>query len=275
MVTTAGGRSRSARIIPPPTVPAAPSAPSAPTAPTAPSGVLFFVHGANETSEGVVENLARIEDQVRARGWDVQVVAPEWRRHSGLRLGNWRKAVYRRGRPGRVPIPSLRAGVGKAAILRMATDYYENRRESLLDALGAQLLADVIGYQLHRESIQGVLKKELRQAAAAARGRPVLPVGLSLGGIALVDLLGGLARRTGPGLRHRRLAGAAAVHLRRHPVAALRRVRPAAPTRPVAQRLRQPRLPVLPGRAAVPAFGRPRQRGRPARPLGQGLPAIA
>lgn len=186
MVTTAGGRSRSARIGPAPT---APTARTASTAPTAPSGILFFVHGANETSEGVVENLARIEDQVRARGWDVQVVAPEWRRHSGLRLGNWRKAVYRRGRPGRVPIPSLRAGVGKAAILRMATDYYENRRESLFDALGAQLLADVIGYQLHRESIQDVLKKELRQAAAGARGRTVLPVGLSLGGIALVDLL--------------------------------------------------------------------------------------
>ena len=27
--------------------------------------------------------IARIEDQVRARGWDVTVVAPEWRRHSG------------------------------------------------------------------------------------------------------------------------------------------------------------------------------------------------
>ena len=68
---------------------------------TQPHGVLFFVHGANETSEGLVENLGRIEDQVRERGWDVRVVAPEWRRLSGLRLGNWRKALYRGRRPPR------------------------------------------------------------------------------------------------------------------------------------------------------------------------------
>jgi hypothetical protein len=58
-----------------------------------------------------------------------------------------------------------------------------------MDALGAQLLADVIGYQLHRDSIQTVLRSELTKAARAASDRPVLPVALSLGGIALVDLL--------------------------------------------------------------------------------------
>ena len=51
--------------------------------PGSPIGTLFFVHGANETSEGLAANLSRIEDQVRKRGWDVRVVAPEWRRHSG------------------------------------------------------------------------------------------------------------------------------------------------------------------------------------------------
>ena len=61
--------------------------------PPTPSGVLFFVHGANETSEGLAENVTRIEDQVRARGWDVTVVAPEWRRRSDLRLGAWQKAI--------------------------------------------------------------------------------------------------------------------------------------------------------------------------------------
>ena len=39
-------------------------------------GVLFFIHGAAETSEGLAANLSRIEDQVRDRGWDVRVVAP-------------------------------------------------------------------------------------------------------------------------------------------------------------------------------------------------------
>ncbi|MEX1168995.1 MAG: hypothetical protein WEE50_02510, partial [Chloroflexota bacterium] len=69
------------------------------------------------------------------------------------------------------------------------TNYFEDRRESLMGAVGAQMLADVIGYQLHRDSIQAVLRTELTRAARAAGDRPVLPVALSLGGIALVDLL--------------------------------------------------------------------------------------
>ena len=161
----------------------------APTSGTRPGGILFFVHGANETSDGLVRNVARIEDQVRIRGWDVRVVAPEWRRASGLRLGNWRKALYRGRRPAPVPIPSLRAGFRREAVLKLVTNYFEDRRESLMDALGAQLLADVIGYQLHRDSIQVALRTELTRAAKAAGERPVLPVALSLGGIALVDLL--------------------------------------------------------------------------------------
>ena len=160
-----------------------------PAKPAAPSGVLFFVHGANETSEGLVENVARIEDQVRARGWDVTVVAPEWRRRSGLRLGNWKKAIHRRGRPSPMPMPILRAGLRKDAVMKIVTNYFEDRREALFDVLGPQMMADVIGYHAHRDSIHEVLRAELTRAAAAAGGRPVLPVALSLGGIALVDLL--------------------------------------------------------------------------------------
>ncbi len=157
--------------------------------PAKPSGILFFVHGANETSEGLVENLARIEDQVRSRGWDVTVVAPEWRRRSGLRLGAWQKAIHRRGRPSPMPVPVLRAGVRRDAVMKIATNYFEDRRAALMDMLGAQMLADVVGYGAHRASIQRILTAELTAAARAARGRPVLPVALSLGGIALVDLL--------------------------------------------------------------------------------------
>jgi hypothetical protein len=151
--------------------------------------VLFFVHGANETADGLVRNVSRIEDQVRARGWDVRVVAPEWRRRSGLRLGDWRRAIPRGGRPPTVAIPNLTAGVRKEALLRLVTSYFEYRREALLEVIGAQMLADVIGYQQHRDSIQAVLRDELDRAARAAGDRPVLPVALSLGGIALVDLL--------------------------------------------------------------------------------------
>jgi hypothetical protein len=150
---------------------------------------LFFVHGANETSEGLSRNLDRLEEQVRRRGWDVRVVAPEWRRSSGLRLGNWRKALYRQPRPTPISLSSLPRGVGRAAVMRLVTNYFEGRRESMLETLGAQLLGDVIGYNRHRASIHDALRGEFEKARRAARGRPILPVGLSLGGIALVDLI--------------------------------------------------------------------------------------
>ena len=160
------------------------------TAPATPRGVLFFVHGANETSEGHAAHLARIHDQVRARGWEVTVVAPEWRRHSGLRLGNWKAAIHRRGRPSPMPVPILKAGLRRDAVMKLVTNYFEDRREALFEVIGPQMLADVIGYHAHRESIHAYLRSELRAAKAAAGDRPVLPVALSLGGIALVDLLG-------------------------------------------------------------------------------------
>ena len=153
-------------------------------------GVLFFVHGANETSEGHAATIARLEDQVRARGWDVSVVAPEWRRASDLRLGNWKAAVHRRGRPSPMPVPILRAGLRRDAVMKIVTNYFEDRREALFEVIGPQMLADVIGYHAHRDSIHAVLRAELLAAKAAAGDRPVLPVALSLGGIALVDLLG-------------------------------------------------------------------------------------
>jgi hypothetical protein len=163
---------------------------TAPLAPT-PTGILFFVHGANETSQGLARNLARIEDQVRRRGWDVRVVGPEWRRRSGLRLGNWRKALHRQPRPTPISLASLPTGVGRAGVMRLVTNYFEGRREAMFETMGAQLLADVIGYHQHRASIQDVLREELSKASRAARGKPILPVGLSLGGIALVDLVAG------------------------------------------------------------------------------------
>ena len=45
-----------------------------------------------------------------SRDWDVRVVAPEWRRRSGLRLGNWRKALYRQARPTPISLASLPTG---------------------------------------------------------------------------------------------------------------------------------------------------------------------
>ena len=156
---------------------------------SAPSGTLFFVHGANETSDGLARNVDRITTQVRARGWDVKVVAPEWRRRSGLRLGAWQQALYRRGRPSAVSLPSVRAGLGTQAVMKLVTSHFEHRREALINVIGPQMLADVIGYHQHRATIHAILREELERTAATSRG-PVLPVALSLGGIALVDLLG-------------------------------------------------------------------------------------
>jgi hypothetical protein len=158
--------------------------------PPTPTGILFFVHGANETSDGLSRNVARIQDQVRRRGWDVKVVAPEWRRRSGLRLGDWRRATYRVARPPSLGVPSLAAGIRRDAVMKIVTNYFEPRRDTLIDIIGAQMLSDVIGYQRHRGSIHAILREELERAVDAADGAPVLPVALSLGGIALVDLLG-------------------------------------------------------------------------------------
>jgi hypothetical protein len=119
----------------------------------------------------------------------VRVIAPEWRRRSGLRLGNWRKALFRQAKPAPISLANLPRGVGRAAVLRLVTNYFEGRRDVLIDTIGAQMLADVIGYGEHRASIQDVLQSELSTAGKAARGLPILPVGLSLGGIALVDLV--------------------------------------------------------------------------------------
>jgi hypothetical protein len=156
---------------------------------SAPFGVLFFIHGADETSEGLIRNVSRLEDQIRSRGWDVTVVAPEWRRRSDLRLGDWKRAIYRRGRPAPMPVPVLKAGLRRDVVMKIVTNYFEDRRDVLFDMLGPQLLADVIGYHAHRASILDVLRAELSRAAILARGRPVLPVALSLGGVALIDLL--------------------------------------------------------------------------------------
>src|SRR3954451_22992791 len=160
-----------------------------PMAEPSPSGILFFVHGANDTSEGHAATVARLQDEVRRRRWDVTIVAPERRGPSGLRLGDWKAGVHRRGRPSPTPVPIIRAGVRRDVVMKIVTNYFEDRREALFDIIGPQLLADVIGYHAHRASIQRVLRKELAATARGARGRPVLPVAVSLGGIVLVDLL--------------------------------------------------------------------------------------
>ena len=49
------------------------------TAPATPRGILFFVHGANETSEGLSGHVSRIED-IRST---VRAVEREWEQELG------------------------------------------------------------------------------------------------------------------------------------------------------------------------------------------------
>ena len=71
-----------------------------------------------------------------------------------------------------MPMPILRAGVRKDAVMKIVTNYFEDRREALFDVLGPQMLADVIGYHAHRDSIQAVLGgADPGRKAAAGRAR--------------------------------------------------------------------------------------------------------
>ena len=45
--------------------------------------------------------------------------------------------------------------------MKIVTNYFEDRREALFDVIGPQMLADVIGYHAHRDSIQAALRAEL------------------------------------------------------------------------------------------------------------------
>ena len=93
-----------------------------------------------------------------------------------------------------MPVPILRAGLRRDAVMKIATNYFEDRREALFEVIGPRCwpMSSAMTPIGRRSS---VLRAELSAAAKAARGRPVLPVALSLGGIALVDLLAAGRRR--------------------------------------------------------------------------------
>ena len=121
---------------------------------------------------------------------------PEWRRASDLRLGNWKAAVHRRGRPSPMPVPILRAGLRRDAVMKIVTNYFEDRREALFDS---DRPADA--GRRHRLSRASGVDPARPAPRARARRCPCPRAGpscrsrLSLGGIALVDLLADVAGR--------------------------------------------------------------------------------
>ena len=63
-----------------------------------------------------------------------------------------------------MPVPILRGGLRRDAVMKIVTNYFEDRREALFEVLGPQMLADVIGYHAHRASIHRVLQGGARRA---------------------------------------------------------------------------------------------------------------
>ena len=230
-----------------------------------PYGTLFFVHGANETSEGLVEhNVSRIEDQVRTRGWDVRVVAPEWRRRSGLRLGNWRKAIYRREKPNR-RCRSRRFGPGSGR------DGDHEGRHELLRGPARVACSTVLRAADCWPTSSGTTAIATRSRRSCARSstraadagrRPPRP---ARGAQPRRDRAWSTSWRRGRRRRSRRAS-------RSGSQAPLLYTFDAIPSMPydeadpphlrdaLAQHLRQPRLPVVPGRAPLP----PRRMASPA-----------
>ena len=154
-------------------------------------GVLFFIHGAAETSEGLVANLSRIEDQVRRarlgrpgrRAGVASAVRPAARELEEGALPRPPAATDAAAEPPR-RVPA------RDAVLKIVTNYFEDRRESLIDA---DRRADA--GRRHRLPAPSRLDPGGPQGRADAGPprRPAAdrscPSALSLGGIALVDLL--------------------------------------------------------------------------------------
>ena len=207
-----------------------PAVEPAPPTPRVPRGTLFFVHGANETSDGSrPQRHPHPGPGPRNAAGTSRVVAPGWRRRSGLRLGDWPKALV--PRTARRADCRSRSSAPASARRRSPSSSRTITRTGgsrCSSQIGAQLLADVIGYHRHRASIHAALREELERAAeqAAADGSTRSCRSRSaLAGSRLSTCSRRLARGAGRGVRHGRLAGAAALHVRRPRRAALRRDR--------------------------------------------------
>ena len=170
----------------------APRPPRAAAAPPVPRGTLLFIHGANETSAGLARNVARIQDQVAKRGWEVSVVAPEWRRRSGSSTRGLEAGRLPR-RPAADhpdPEPRRRCAQGRrhedGDVLLRVPARSPVRDDRRADARRRHRLPPASRLDPHRPPGRDRAGCQRRRDNGSG---PVLPVALSLGGIALIDLL--------------------------------------------------------------------------------------
>lgn len=163
-----------------------------------PAGVVNFlvIHGANVDANGCARLQAELSTAAELRmprtdGFVFTV--PDWRQQAGFTLGNywltlpeWWTRPPRSSAQARLPLRELvarliaRAGNTSNAL----TDVGVTHRLDIYDFVSGQLLGDVLSYWRRRLEVHEVLTKAL----AGLEG-PVVAVGHSLGGIALVDFL--------------------------------------------------------------------------------------
>ena len=180
------------------------------------NGTLIYVHGANTDPRGATDQNARISESLGAQPWGGSVAFRplNWRQVMPINVGDWEAAIPSTSGwtrvtdigvfafraigywflfplifvvsvpPFRVPMLAL-TGVGLA--IGYARYYIEARdqRAGVIKRVGPQLLSDVLAYLRYRDAVFALLD----EAKAQATQKPIVMMGLSLGGIMLVDYL--------------------------------------------------------------------------------------
>jgi len=171
---------------------------------TTPAGRIVYVHGASDRRVGVAEHMRRINESLKLRGTDYEVVAANWGDDVGPNIDNvllatpgdrttpTRPATQETGL-GRL-LQGLASGIVALQYVNVnapkpvrvwATDRLAPRRDALMmEILG---LADVLVYQRKGQRIRQYVRDLL--VRQPGDDRPLIALGNSLGGIILVDLL--------------------------------------------------------------------------------------
>lgn len=164
-----------------------------------PTGTLLYCHGANTDYESLSGEETRLRTQLKERGWSkgVRLGFIRWRQEIPIRLGDWQAAIpdvtLSRGERIAAVADVPRKGLGE--LVRLAQD--REVRVRAISTVGAQFLSDVLSYRRYRRDIFRVVHKRLKVAAAKDEG-PVVALGLSLGGIILVDYMAEFMREGVP-----------------------------------------------------------------------------
>jgi hypothetical protein len=180
------------------------------------SGTLIYVHGANTDPRGATDQNTRISAVLGTPPWGGSVVFRplNWRQVMPINVGDWEAAIPSTSGWARVtdigvfafraigywflfPLlfvvgaPPFRVPALALTVLGLAIGYARyyvearDRRAGVIKRVGPQLLSDVLAYLRYRDAVFALLD----EAKAQATQKPIVMMGLSLGGIMLVDYL--------------------------------------------------------------------------------------